>query len=91
MSIALISGDLKIQETCSPVCKEISFLFRIFYANFTAMLYITVVISGIYKSVNISILVFCCVTSYSLVITEISEEITASGFKVYLDVPSMYY
>jgi hypothetical protein len=57
----------------------------------TAKFYVIVVISGIYKSVNISILVFYCVTSYSLVITELSEEITASGFKVYLDISSMYY
>jgi hypothetical protein len=35
------------------------------------MLYISFVISGTYKAVNISILVFYRVTSYSLVITEL--------------------
>jgi hypothetical protein len=38
------------------------------------MIYIIVVISGIYNAVNISILVLYCVTSYSLVVTELSED-----------------
>jgi hypothetical protein len=93
MSTALISGNLKLQQTSSPgqACTGIAFLFRIFYANFTAMFYISFVISGIYKAVNISILVFYCVTSFILVIAELSEEIAASGFRVYLHVHSMYY
>jgi len=93
MSIVLISGNLKIQETSNPVqvCEGIAFLFRIFYANFTTMFCIIIAISGIYKAVNICIFVFYFVTSYSLVITELPEEITASDFRVYFDVPSMYY
>jgi len=55
------------------------------------MFCISFVISGICKAVNVYIMLFGCVASYSVVIIELSEEITASGFRVYLGVPSIWY
>ena len=91
MSIALISGNLKLQQTSSPaqLFTGTVFLFTIFCVNFTALFFISFVISGIYKAVSVYIMVFDCVTSYSLVIIELSEEITVSGFRVYFVLPSM--